>query len=736
MVLPRNRSFVLSALLLGLALPVPAQVVFDGAFDGAGAQPFRLLGAPVPDNDWTVADPDGGLEDDSPSAPDRRRFWDRLQNKAFDQICKNINLKVGQGFDLGDVLGTKAELKRSLRRYPNGKFALMDEAKVRLSLGWNQRLLDIAGTSGLGISLGSSIEGESTVIRPTHSDKSCSQLGRLVKVYQFKAVLPLNAKRLAGMEEGELWKLPLTLRVGAGFGVGAIVEETFPVSINIGTSREDRVSATLFRLSDQELRFRLRLDHAVIRDRGGRILYDFPAMALGLPLAQNIILKEVYNQVDKLAARELNNYLSASLGLSFQKRKGRQLLIEFVVNPKDPEQLEALVQVLKGDLDILGMLMKSLKETKRLLRGDKTARQELDRMRQEYSDKLGTDDTFAGVDEYTRDGSRFHIQLPFLGDYERAKGENTDRLVLVDRTGGEYKVRRTVKTSDSAFIDIPFLGQITKHNTQKSAQTFVYKDADGNESSPMAVYTHQEGFLRRGADTARAMVEGANDVIKYAGVRGEGTNPDTILPVPELVKDEESLKRGVMVFSVAFSMKAVRDIIFAPADLVLRAYMNTLKGEDRRMMREIMLHSELQADGTLQADSRRVAEALGTDRWDENYHDVVQDIRCMARKAADILRDLAKARDAATPDEQSASLLDILSGQGASGLAYDKILKVLIQLCDARDIWAEFYLQIDKKKAEDTDARYVLNKDKPDGGLLNGASRAVSRFAEPSRLSD
>jgi hypothetical protein len=115
------------------------------------------------------------------------------------------------------------------------------------------------------------------------------------------------------------------------------------------------------------------------------------------------------------------------------------------------------------------------------------------------------------------------------------------------------------------------------------------------------------------------------------------------------------------------------------------------------------------------------------------------EIASLAKTAAKIVEDLAAAAAQKTPEEQAEAFSKVLSGGGKSGLAYEKILKVLVQLIDPMDISAEFYARTNKhiKGEKDVNARYILNDRKvSDDKLLGQMLEARKRFVTPTRLTD
>ncbi|PIP82016.1 MAG: hypothetical protein CO113_00495 [Elusimicrobia bacterium CG_4_9_14_3_um_filter_62_55] len=773
----------LLAVSLTFAAPLRAAIEKDAmgsAFDGqgasleealseaAGASPVRgfavgengnLRGVPVPGSDWVSLEPDDDLGDSDPAAGDDDRFWDRLNDRAFDQVCKSLKLKLKQKVDIAEYGETGIEVNRRLRRYPTGTFAIVDRAKIELSLTHSEKLLDIVDHVPVSLRLGARWWGESIVVRPLAGKKSCDELGTLLKVWDFKTILPAKTERVQQMAVGEVWKMPIYLRMGFGAGVG-YANEDMPVSIEFGRDKEGSATVSLYRMSEDKLRFRIRLEQAKILTKGGSVVHYVPAVAFGLPSVEIFLVKQLVGLIDRQIARELNQYTAVQLGLTHENRDGNRLLLEFILDPRDDRQMEQLMQVLRGDLHTLSVLRRMVSNSVKILRDDRNAREKLDDISRKYGETVGRDPSFAGLDEYERDTGNFRFVLPFLVDHRSHDGVEKDRYVIADDEGTEVRVHRVNDGGETAWFDIPFLGQWVKHNEQKTAQVFTFKDATGAQSEPVAVYVHQEGFLRKGAPTARGMVEKADEVMKYAGVAGAGTNARTRLPVEDLfpkgslynerrgprsngkgfenTRTAKGYKRGVMTFSLAFGAKAVRDVVFAPADTVLKAYANTLSGQDQRIMMELIRQGQIGPDSKLRYNTNKVVRAVGGSVFGKGGQNDRQDVYWVAQKASDILRDLAKVRAANDPDERARLFAKVLGGEAKSDLAYDSILKVFVQLVDPMDLSAEFYVRVDKKQKgeKDVDRRFAYNREMDDAELVAGMSRTRRRFEPPPELND
>ncbi|MFH2201644.1 MAG: hypothetical protein ABIJ96_00870 [Elusimicrobiota bacterium] len=718
--------------------------------------PLNIEGAAV--TGWTPAAPDDDPNENVPGAPERAGFWDRMQDKAFDQICKNIKLKQGQKLDLPGAGAAGVSVQRYMQRTAAGTFALVDRAEISLDAGYGQSIFD-SPNGPVSISVGASIRGESVVVRPLGTKKSCDELGRLANLFDIKTAVPLSPERISRMEIGEIWKLPLTLHIGAGIGTGLRFDEV-PVAISLGRGKSTRASVTLYRMAEDQLRFRLRVDKMDIRDKGGDIVYSVPGALLGFPETETVVLEQLVRLVNRQIAKTISRYLTARVGLHFGKRQGRQLMIEFVLDPNDAESMAALRQLMRGDLNALSVLQELLRRASRVFDKDQDARQEAGELRDRHAGELGKDASFVGADDYTRDSSRFGFKIPILVDYDRINGRERDRIVIVDEKGGQFDVHKADKRNETGLIDVPFLGELHKHNKQRTAQVITYRDAAGKVSEPVAVFVRQEGFLRSNSTTARNMVVEADAIMRLAGTRGEGENAETSLPVDELFPQEElylpergggprsgdhggpqakSYHRGISAFTLVFSQKAIKDILAASVETVYKSFIRTLQDWERRLIAKVMPVAALRADGALDYKTHDALKALGHWSWhDEEARDDMNTLSSLAHKAAMICRDLAAVRQAKTAEERAEKFLAVLAGDGKSKLAYEAILKVLVQMVDPADMAGEFFINVEKKRKDEKDVatRLVLNDKLDNGGIIAGASRNRARFAEPSVLTD
>lgn len=689
------------------------------------------------DSYWVELPPEGGTSEGNVSAPDKVEFWDKLQEKSFDEFCKLVQIPVGYTLGIGDYADVSARYRRSLKRMPDGRFAVVDEAKLGLGLRYNVPLTGDELPVNFGVH--SSLQGESVVVRPLPGKRSCQEVDTVLKVWDAKTVLPLKGKRISEMMVGELWRLPLTLTVGGGFSLGRELIEALPISITLGSSAQGRASVSLKRLSQNEVRMRLRLDQATIRDLQGNIVADVASSILGTPDVENILMKFLMRE----ASKQLNKYLALTLSGSRNTRKGVNTVLEFILDPENPDQMDKLSRALSGELGVLEELERLAKLARDRATKANDSKVDLMEVSGRMETAIGKDTTFAGLDDYERKRRGMVFKIPLIFDIGGSSAEDKDRIVLLDEEGGEYDISRADKRRERGLFDIPLIGQVKKTHRERSARVFTYRDKDGAVSDPMAIYVEQSGFLRRGDGTAFELARRSDEMLQLLGTKGRGRNLKAALPMalvaPDPNADKKTWKRGLSTLTVGFSPKAVTDIIASTAETVLRAVANVHESSLAMTMVEWALsHGTWNKEGELEYDSFRLAEALGLrwggDRNDDERQRAWAIMRGLVSDAADIMKDFAAAAMAPTPQKRAEKFLEIMKGDGESGMEYEEIMRILVQLVDPMDVSAEYFTQISRDK-QDIKARLALHGAKQDP-RIEAMARARNRFIEPTFLSD
>lgn len=675
---------------------------------------------------------------DSPSGPEWDRFWERLQTKVFDDICKNIKLPLKQDFHPIDEIGINVGVERRLARFPDKRLAIVDTTKLGLSLGYGMPILQEAiGSIGVGVE--ARLEGRAMVIRPLDKTSDCAEIGSLLNLLDFKTVIPVSAKRLSEMEVRELWKLPLELRAGGSISP-AMPLGPGSFSISLGYSQSENASITLLRLSTETLRLRIRIDRASIISAGGQISATIPvAGPLGLDAAENIVEKAG----DKLVLREINRYLSNALGASYWNREGRKAMLEFILDPNDTEQMTALASFIKGNLSAFSVLLKVLGAAAdtNVRRGE--IGKDLTELQEKYEEKLNAERSFAGASDYERIGKRLYLQIPFLTRHEGGT-ENQNDAIISGAFDHSLNIHQKSDSGSHAWFDIPLMGQIFKKDSQEIVQGITRVDSKGFSDAPFIAYIQQEGNVRHREKSARAQVESANSIMRLAGTRGEGENTEDLLPTdvlfPPREDDDNPMYRSALsAFSLVFNQNALQDILWAPAAVVFKAYGNAMSAEKRAQLEMALAHGSLSETGEFSLDRGRLRTELwrkGFDTHSQQGRELIDDIARLARRAAGMVQDLIAARKEDWKG-RVAALTDIIAGEGKSGLEYEEVMRVFVQLTDPANLFGEFRIQTNKKiKGEkDVTGRYLLNRASQDPAYRE-ALLMKERFAEPGLLND
>jgi hypothetical protein len=671
------------------------------------------IGVPVGDSDWIEADPKQSHPED-PGSVDRDRFREGFQNRTLDSICRLVQISADLKLNPLGFVGIQIGAHRSLRRYADGKLALVDEQPVKLSLGYSQELVKLSDKATTGAFFSASFDGRSTVILPL-KDSSCKALKTVLNPLRLKSIMPLSgfkdlakrrdfsrkmAERIMAMEQDEVWKLPVKPTVGWGPSVTVPVgEASFSAHWTFSTSRGE--SVTLKRLGPTQVRYRFRIDSVKITDKGAGVSGAITAADMGVEG------KFVYSQLVGL----FNQYFRANIAANAVKANGREIILEYVLDPTDPAQMEALVRAAVGDISVLDTVKNMIRRTDKLLAGDEDTREGLERLRDEHDEKLDSEATFAAGDVYQRPSENFHLHIPFLFrlDAERSDA-GRERIVLLDEKGGEIHLFPAQARLARGFADVPVLGDLDRFEKSSGVQVYTYQDKNGTRDTANAVFIEQRAFTREGPWTPNGMLESVNGVMRYAGMRGAGVDARKELPLPAFPsKDEHAVvshspkgidsthpilyEKGMSAFTLILSRKAIQDILRTGPDDVRAACAGALK--------------EAKRPGALE------------------------------KIVSGVVRDLQAARDAGNPEAQAKAFRDILAGGGRSGLAYADILKVLVQFADPADIAGIVDIEVRGGRNDDRlRKRFILNKDGADSELVRSYAAARARFLEPAITSD
>lgn len=689
--------------------------------------------------------PEGGF-----SAPERVTFGEKMRERVLDQLCRNVKLKYDYNLP-GDFGGTGAGFKRWLAPLPDGRLTIVDEERLSVGYGhgFSKVLSDAAGVT-LGLWVGGRIEGSSMVIRPLGGKATCKELDTLVDLRDIKTVLPFKASRISAMQVGELWRMPFRLTIGHTESVGDTLAENLNLSFSFNGTEAGAATLTVFRLSESQLRFRYRVDRVEVRTRGGNLVQTIPAVEFA-SIGTNILAK----LVDRELAKQLRDYTVASLGFSNSRSQGKRVLLEYVVDPRDPVQAEAVAQALHGDFKSLakmGWKMGTQQAT------DESTEAAYLRMKEEHDKDLGPAQ-FAAIDAYTQKAKSITLRLPFLTHQNWASLRSDNTTTRYTDEQGHIHFERADKSRQSEYFDIPWVGPLVKDNVQRDVQVVTAAREGEAYGAPIVVYLQQHGFLRATESSVREKAKELSDIMALAGTRGNGPNPRLAVPLdkhfPEPPAPEPSYndfdrrqsgngesanRKGAIAFTLVFNQEAVKQLAASTSEDIIKSYAATV--DSIPAMKWLLANGQVNPkNGKLEYDWRAARKAFpdrdtdGRGNSGRSYEE--GEIEHMAKVATGLIADLAAARDAKDNEARSVALAKAFGGLGESGLPYDEALRVFVQLVDPMNLTGDFVASVDRPKKEgDLSLHFALKKGRPENLLLQLAGEAKSRFAEPSILVD
>ena len=679
------------------------------------------------------------------------RFWEDLKNDTLEGACENAEIKLNKDGKLPGMAGVGADFKRYMRKFPDGRLALIDEVKLNLSVGINQELLNIPELGALSVGMTGLLEGKSQVVRPLESDSYCRELKTLVDLYEVKTVLPARISRIAAMKNGELWKLPLTLRLGFSAGAGAVIQEVLSVSISAGQSNESKPSVTLYRMDDDNLRLRLRLDRVAVRSVGASVSSaEIPVADIGLVNAENILAREI----NRSWAKEINKYIALKLSFARSRSSGKKLLLEFILNPNSPEQMASLEKFLRGDFGLLKRFMEMNLRFNDFSEADDIAggMEDIQGVGQQAGQALDSEAGFSGSNMYHGHSDALHVQVPVLHTRDDAWSSSYNRYQSQANSGEVLHVQQQGRTSTGNSLNIPLVGTVVKYSSQKNVYVVNREVADGQATRPVMMYQQNEGFVRNSDGTARHMIEKANGMLRYVGSDGNGM-ADLIpaaaifapLPAPAdpgQLTQSKVYGSALMSFKLLINERGVNGIIFAPAQAILKAYLNMMRETEAAVIDKVLDLFTVNEEGEVGFDHKAAQKRLGTAFLTgcDNGTNPLDIVRTLAKAATQVIRDLASVKEASDWKERSERLSGIAAGDSRSGLGYEDFMKVVLQLVSPDDVSAEVYLHTDKKVKGEADLtrtyRFFNGRDNNFDSALSEVSQAQERFAEPSLLTD
>lgn len=706
------------------------------------------------DSDWTafvppasstgtVAAPttsEGGF-----GTPDRTRLDQQLKRGVLDQICRQAQIPLNYDFGKGDFSGSGVGVSRYLRTDVDNTIDIVDDEKLRVSFA--HTIAEAVGRTGAtaSIGLGGAIEGHSMVVRRTGTKQSCEELKRLVDFRDVKTVLPATAERISKMALGELWRVPFTLTYSQGIGAGDSGADGDAVTVSMGRSDAGTASMTLYRIADDKIRFRFRIDHVVVHSASLGLTETYPGV-LYAASARNILLRFTEKEI----ANQLARYTSAWMMFGRSSADGKMILMEFVVDPRDPAQAEALARAIRGDFEELVRFSYKMST----FQVQSTMKDYL-ALREKDASMLGPS-TYAASDEYKSKVRSFSINIPFFISHNATTLFGDDKVHRYTDAGGEFHFYRADKSKTNSYFDAPFVGPLVKDNAQRDVEAVTFAPKGGASGDPIVVYLRNQGYFREGVSSVREPIQELNKVLAAAGAQRGADGHRLILPLDALVpppaplpptapgyegqpRAESGNWKGMLSFTLVFNQKAVRDILAAPTDEVLRAFSASLDAADKPLMDWLIANGKMGKKNELAFNWHAADAAFPADSRNEpGQTRPANTISTLSRHAAELLTDLAAARDAKDNEGKAEALARMIGGRGKSDLAYEDSLRVLIQLVDPMDLSGDFVANISSsaKGVKSANNHLVLKKGRPEVPLLKEAGDAKARFAQPSILVD
>ncbi len=712
---------------------------------------------------WVLADSSGGYSKDNPATVDRITFGNQFQNQGMDQWCDRLPLIVPLSQDFVNNMGQGSALiggtfsgTRQFLRYPDGSLALNDTLEIKFQTGYAQTVIQkaVGATQrALGVYGGVSVDGQSIVTRPLHSANSCAQMKRLLNVMDFKTILPLRADRISKMEVGELWEIPMVYQISFEPLDAAQVIKTplsfapFSAYFAVGLSKTADPTVTLFRKGPHDLRLKLHFDQfREVNVSGGSVVGPIPATDIGTPgiesLLSEMLPNLISNPVLKLFTREVDDYLAAQIAVLMSGERGRQIFLEYRLDPANQEQMKKLAKLLRGDLGVLAA-MKNLLTNWEDGAETQNVQKTLEALRQKHTQNLRVPESLSGLDSYRDSLKTLNFSVPFLFNYSGSVARNRDHYVIATPKGFEFYSYKSQKQSNWGFLKPPVLGSSLRHNQSQSVQSvlFLQPKAGINPSAEqLIVYNRETGILRLG-DIHKELAR-IDSLTGSIGSLGKDV-PETKIPREIEALTQGSQHKGYVELSVILTPKAIHQIVSASASSVLRAFQLSLSGGDRAVFDYALKHSRISEDGAIhfkRSFARHLDELSLLDPTRKRLDTVLSWAGELFHQAQLLISDLSKIRNL-SPQEQSREFLGILDGSShwfESYPGYGGVMSVLLRLAPREGVAADLFLHVDKKKTDSSNPtkRYLLNPQILSGVSLRAVSEIERAFMPPTPLND
>ncbi|MEI7529954.1 MAG: hypothetical protein WCK76_13545, partial [Elusimicrobiota bacterium] len=682
-------------------------------------------------------------------------FWGNLTENTKDKLCKAANIKINQGANIIPEIGIEGGLRRQFKSYPDQRLALIDEISLKLNVNLGTEVLNVPNVGSLSVNIGGGLEGKSMVVRPLENNSYCKNLGMLVKLYEVKTVLPVKAKRINEMIVGEVWKLPMVARFSFGAGAGASFNGVVNVSIGASETKERKPTISLYKEAADRMRVRFRVDHVTVKSVGAAAgTVDIPAGDLGVMSGENLIA----TTVNRTLASQINKFIAFKLGYNYYRVNGQKLLLEFYINPNDQVQVEKLAEFLKGNIGTieqfikLGLRFDQFSETADIQSGVG----EIEDLAAQAGSQIGATNTFAGTDHYDAHGHNFNITVPIIHSHQSNWTASYHRYQSLNNDGGAVHVQQRTRESNGDSMNLPFAGTLSKHNSKRDVYVVNQEGKDGSVTRPVMLYQKYEGFVRKDDPRARQMLDETNAVLKYAGMRGDGVNMSNTLPsasifpplppVEHNYNDQDqsdptkTYRSAVISFKLVFAEQAVQDIVFAPAQLIMKSFMNVMRETEGAIIDKVMDLFTIDKKGEVAYDYKAVQKRLGVSAFDnngDNGTNPLDIVRTLAHAATEFIEKLSSVKQQGGWKAQSEQLAKVAA---TGDMRYEDFLKVVIQMTDTKNISSEIYIHTDKrvKGEEDVNQNYTMFNTRENGfdNTIATVQQMRERFADPAELTD
>jgi hypothetical protein len=658
----------------------------------------------VADTDWLKSEFDNNEGNLSSEA--KKDFW----RDGMQTLCEEAQIPISFSLDGGDYVNFSAKYKRYIHAMPN-KLYLVDRTQLKFSVGNTENLVDWGTDGAFKVGFGVKWDGDSYITRPLKARTACKELDRLIDPTDFKVIVPATAKRMKQMKPGESWKLPIQFHVSVRPAVG-YYRDGVKAEIYFGHNRKGASGIVLSRLSENELRFRMSTSHLEVNTPGVSIKVAFKAMDWAKDFKEQLgdALGDIVGQ--DILYGQLMRWMEGYFNLSHSWIHSGEMVTEFVVDPHNREQMKTLENLLNGDIRGFGILSKLTKQAYDAY-WDSPDRKSAEKSADELGDKLGLDPSFSGLIDSKSSRTSLGLKIPFIGDFKWSKtGSSLDKITILDKEDQNYRIYGALRESSAGLLDIPFLGTAFKFKSQDNVMIAGYLNPQDAAEAPIAVFVQQEGFVNFGNSFTEGMVERVNQVMQFAGVRGNGINARTILPLSVKPTDNhEMYRRGFSALTIVLTDTAMQSIRSASPLDVLRSYINAMSEDsDLKAVMASAVDNSIAIEHSSGAllDGRRIARDLNLTQEDRarvraEFDTVTKLIGDIAKTGAD------KDGNMLTTEQQSVAWRDMVAGKSKARLPYADLMKVLLQLVNPKDLSAEFFFRVEDSAPEkDVNIRYLL----------------------------